>query len=73
VFSLPPVSAWCALCLVAWMVWAATKSCSDTSGGWAMRVEIAHACCSLRTLVRRPLGERLARSALVRFHTWWPV
>nr|WP_246019055.1 hypothetical protein [Saccharothrix australiensis] len=42
---------------------------SDTNGVWAMLVEIAQACCSLRTLVRRPLGERVARSALVRFHT----
>ncbi|WP_179118059.1 hypothetical protein [Saccharothrix sp. ALI-22-I] len=50
-----------------------TKSCSDTSGVWAMRVEIAQARCSLRTLVRRPLGERVVRSALVRFHTWRPV
>jgi hypothetical protein len=34
-----------------------------------MRAEIAQARCSLRTLVRRPLGERVARLALVRFHT----
>ncbi|KOX34378.1 hypothetical protein ADK67_03620 [Saccharothrix sp. NRRL B-16348] len=63
------MSARLVLFLVAWMVWAATKSCSDTNGTWAMRVEIAQAYCSLRTLVRRPLGERVARSALVRFHT----
>ncbi|MBB5803450.1 hypothetical protein F4560_003218 [Saccharothrix ecbatanensis] len=38
-----------------------------------MSVETAQSWWSLRTLARRPEGERCARSVLVRFHTWRPV